>query len=75
LTVYHAIGGGVVRRVDLSDITGVRRGGRDLVVTRRETDPVVVTTATLVDAQRFVALLDQHQAASQSKPWWRRQRG
>ena len=74
LTILRATSG-TVQRIDLSDITGVRRGGRDLVITRRETDPVVVTTVTLADAQWFVALLHQHQSASQSKPWWRRRRG
>ena len=73
LTILDATGR-VVRQIDLSDISGVRRGGRDLVVICRATDPLVVTTATLADAQRFVDRFQQHVTANRAMTWWKRPR-
>ena len=56
------------------EITNVRRGGRDLVITRREADPVIIVATTVADAARCIEEFGQH--ASQPPPtrWWTRQR-
>jgi hypothetical protein len=53
----------------------VRRGGREVVITRRAADPVVVTAATLAGAQHCIQLLNEHRTPSHpSSRWWRRAR-
>jgi len=64
--------GAVVATITLSDMTAVRRGGQDSIVTRRHTDPVVMTARTIDDAQQVVAILSQHVAPPSASRWWRR---
>jgi len=45
-------------RVPLSEITSVSRGGKDIIVTRQEADPLSLVAATLDDARRFDAILE-----------------
>lgn len=37
--------------IDCSQITGVRRGATDLIITRREADPLTIRAASLDDAR------------------------
>lgn len=50
-TVTVTTRGGEPVTIDCSQITSVSRGGAELIVTRREADPVVVRAATLPDAR------------------------
>jgi len=65
--------GSVVATITLTDISAVRRGGWDIIVTRRQTDPVVVTATTIADAQQVLTILGQHIAQPSASRWWRRQ--
>ncbi len=66
----------VVARVEMDDVTGINRGGSDLIITRRETDPIVITAAVLADAQRFIQSVKPQRTfdASQARRRWRWQR-
>jgi hypothetical protein len=55
--IVRARSGQVVATVRLDEITRVSRGGRDLVITRREADPLAITAATLDGARQFDAAL------------------
>jgi hypothetical protein len=49
--------GAVERRVSASDITAVSRGGKEVMLTRRAADPVVLEAASIDDARRLEAAL------------------
>jgi hypothetical protein len=67
--------GTTTRAIRWDDISNIHRGGRDIVITRRNADPVVVTAASLADAQRCLEALAQRHSSASSTRWWnRRQR-
>ena len=64
--------GSVITTMQFSDISAVSRGGRDIIVTRSRTDPVVLSTATVQDAQQIMMTLHQHAVPPSEPRWWRR---
>ena len=67
--------GAVITRVETRDITGVNRGGKDIILTRRQTDPVVLIAATVADAERILSLLCERRGEAErfKRRWgWRR---
>ena len=66
--------GAEVVRIAMSAISGISRGGSDVVITCRATDPVTVTAATVADAARLVDAVRQQQVAPHRSLWWKRSR-
>jgi len=63
--------GAVITRLETRDITSVHRGGTDIIVTRREADPVVLIAASVADAQRVIVALREQQPARPPRSRWR----
>ena len=64
--------GSIIATINLNDISAVSRGGRDIILTRSQTDPVVLSAATVFDAQQVVTTLHEHVVPPSEPRWWHR---
>ena len=66
--------GTVITTINRNDISAISRGGREIIVTRSRTDPVVLSAASIQDAQQIMMTPHLHALPPSAPRWWRRRR-